>query len=120
MSMSTLKTCAQARARAVDSGRTSKNGCSVCRLNYEARYRSKHTAEACPGLPMLTDWRHREGRSGLSERAWRLTGPPPEGPVERRGFGILQKERDVADAQAAILKQGAREVTSHLVENMAE
>ena len=31
--------------------------------------------------------------------------------MERRGFGILQKERDVADAQAAILKQGAREIT---------
>jgi hypothetical protein len=40
--------------------------------------------------------------------------------VERRRFGILEKERDVADAQAAILKQGAREITSHLIENMAE
>ena len=59
-------------------------------------------------------------RSGLSERAWRPTGPPPEGPVERRRFGGLQKERDVADAQAAILKQGTREVTSHLIENLAE
>jgi hypothetical protein len=59
-------------------------------------------------------------RSGLSERVWCQTGPPPERSVERRRFGILEKERDVADAQAAILKQGAREITSHLIENMAE
>jgi hypothetical protein len=42
--------------------------------------------------------------SGLSERQWRPTRPPPERSVERGRFGILQKERDVADAQAAILK----------------
>jgi hypothetical protein len=42
----------------------------------------------------------------------RPTGPPPEGSVERRRLGILEKERDVADAQAAILKQGAGEITS--------
>ena len=48
-------------------------------------------------------------------------------PVHRRkdrwnaaGSEVLQKERDVVDAQAAILKQAPREVTSHLVENMAE
>jgi hypothetical protein len=40
--------------------------------------------------------------------------------MERRRSGVLQKERDVADAQAAILKQGTREVTSYLIENMAE
>ena len=39
-------------------------------------------------------------RSGLSERVWRQTGPPPERSVERRRFGILEEERDVADAQA--------------------
>jgi hypothetical protein len=59
-------------------------------------------------------------RLGLSKRLWRPTGPPPERSVERRRLGILQKERDVADAQAAILKQGTREVTSYLIENMAE
>jgi hypothetical protein len=59
-------------------------------------------------------------RSGLSEGLWRPTGPPPEGPVERCRFGVLQEERDVADAQAAILKQGAREITSHLIEKMTE
>jgi hypothetical protein len=37
-----------------------------------------------------------------------------------RGFGVLEEERDVADAEAAILKQSAREITSHLIENMAE
>ena len=61
-----------------------------------------------------------ERGSGLSERLWRATGPPLEGSVERRRFGVLQKERDVADAQAAILKQGACEITSHLIENMTE
>ena len=40
--------------------------------------------------------------------------------MERRRFGILKEERDIANAQAAILKQGARELTSHLVENLAE
>ena len=40
--------------------------------------------------------------------------------MERRRFGVLKKKRDVADAQAAILKQGAREITSHLIENMVE
>ena len=38
-------------------------------------------------------------RSGLSERMWRQTRPPPEGSVERRRFGILEEERDVGDAQ---------------------
>jgi hypothetical protein len=32
----------------------------------------------------------------------------------------MEKERNIADAQAAILKKGAREITSHLIENMAE
>jgi len=41
-------------------------------------------------------------------------------PVERRRLGILKKERDIADAQAAILKESAREVTPHLVEDVAE
>ena len=59
-------------------------------------------------------------RSGLPERLWRATGPPAEGSVERCRFGILKKERDIADAQAAILQQGPREVTSYLIENMAE
>ena len=54
------------------------------------------------------------------ERLWRATSPPPERSVERRRFGILEKEGDVTDAQAAILKQGAREITSHVIENMAE
>jgi hypothetical protein len=35
--------------------------------------------------------------------------------VERRLFGELQK-RDIADAQAAILQQGTREVPSNLIE----
>ena len=59
-------------------------------------------------------------RSGSSEGLWRATRPPPEGSMERGRFGVLQKERDVADAQAAIVQQGTREVTSHLIENMAE
>jgi hypothetical protein len=40
--------------------------------------------------------------------------------VERGRFGILEEEGDIADAQAAILKQGAREVASHLIESLAE
>ena len=59
-------------------------------------------------------------RSDLSERVWRQTGPPPERSVERRSFGILEEERDVGDAQAAILKQGARDITTHVIENLAE
>jgi hypothetical protein len=59
-------------------------------------------------------------RSGLSERVWRPTRPSPEGSVERCRFGVLQKERDIADAQAAILQQGPRELPSYLIENLAE
>ena len=44
-------------------------------------------------------------RSGLPERLWRQPRPPPERSVERRRFGILQEERDVADALGAILQQ---------------
>ena len=40
--------------------------------------------------------------------------------MERRRFRVLEKERDVTDAQGAILKQGACEITSHVVENTAE
>ncbi len=89
----------------------------------EARFGSLWREESMK-VPRSVSLRHLAAvwweRSGLSERSRRPTGPPPEGSVERRGFGILQKERDIADAQAAILKQGAREITSHLIENMAE
>jgi hypothetical protein len=40
--------------------------------------------------------------------------------VESCGFGILEKECDVADAQAAVLKQRAGEIASHLIEDLAE
>ena len=92
-------------------------------MTEEARFRSLWREESIE-MPrsvslgnLAAVWRE---RSGLSERLWRPTGPPSEGSVERRRFGILEKERDVADAQAAILKQGEREITSHLIENMAK
>jgi hypothetical protein len=40
--------------------------------------------------------------------------------VERRRFRILQEERDVGDAQAGVLQQGAREVALDVIENLAE
>ena len=48
-------------------------------------------------------------------------------PVHRRndrwnaaGSEYLEEERDVADAQAAILEQGPREITAHVIENLTE
>jgi len=52
--------------------------------------------------------------------AWRLARPPPERAVECRGLRVLQEERDVGNAQAAILKQGAREVPSDLIEEVSK
>ena len=91
-------------------------------MTEEARFRSLWREESIemPPKRLAPDGGGVGERSGLSERLWRPTGPAPEGSVERRRFGILEKERDVADAQAAILKQGQREITSHLIENMAE
>ena len=40
--------------------------------------------------------------------------------MERRSFGILEEKGDVTDAQAAILKQGACEVPSDLIEKVPE
>ena len=67
-------------------------------------------------IPLFGRW----GRSGLPERVRRPTRPPPERSVECGGFGILEKERDVADAQAAILKERAREITSNVIEDLTE
>ena len=40
--------------------------------------------------------------------------------MERGRFGILKEERDIADAQAAILQQGAREVASYVIKELPE
>ena len=57
------------------------------------------------------------GRSGFSERA-ASTSPSPEGSWNAAS-SVLKEERDIADAQAAILKQG-RANRSDLIENLAE
>jgi hypothetical protein len=40
--------------------------------------------------------------------------------MERRRLGVLEKERDVADAQAAIQEQRARELAAHVIENVTK
>ena len=40
--------------------------------------------------------------------------------MERRRFGILQEERDVADAQAAIVQQRHRELAAGLIQDVTE
>jgi hypothetical protein len=48
----------------------------------------------------------------LPELASYPTGPAAERSVERCGLGVLQEERDVADAQPAILQEGAGAVVA--------
>ena len=72
-------------------------------------------------------WREKSGKSrvavGGSAKPLNACGVRP---VHLRNdrwktlVGILFKEGDVADVQAAVLKQGACEITTHFIERMAE